>query len=134
MPFPHGLLDGASDVGSVEPEPAPETQRGGWLPQYQRGEREQRGLAWKKKRDDTLERVQRAYALATGEALPGDATKAVAAAVRPHVAESYDTALPPVAAIDWAGLLEDARAIEVLLAAYQRAVDDEEAAIVLLLS
>lgn len=136
MPFPFGLLDGASDVGTVE---TPEVVGGDDVPfgGYRRGERKRRGLE-RRKRLTTAERIaemQRTYARLQGEpdAAP-PVVAAVAQAVRPHVTVNSDAALPPVEAIDWRAVARDLDAIAVLLRLYQQQVDDDDAIAVLLLT
>lgn len=135
MPFPFGLLGGASDVAV---DATPEAIGGDDVPQagYLRGERKRRGLERRKRRSDAerIAEMQRAYARLTGEAPAPAVVQAVAAAVRPHVATASDTRLPPAEAIDWRGMLDDLAAIAVLLQLYQRAIDEDEEITLLLLS
>lgn len=135
MPFPFGLLGGASDVAV---DTTTESIGGGFIPQpgYQRGERKRRGLERRKRRTDAerIAEMQRAYARLTGEAPEPAVAAAVAEAVRPHVETASDTRLPPVEAIDWRGMLDDLGAIAVLLQLYQRAIDEEDEIALLLLS
>lgn len=121
--------------GGAPPEPEPEVATTGG--HYAKGERRRRGLEWD--RAESIEdRLQRVYDRLHGDlaevAEPADVREAVA-----EHATASDAAMPPPAAIDFAGLAQDLAATNALLAAYEAAlrakaeVDDEEDAIVALL-
>lgn len=124
------------DGGSGEP-PAPppaETRGGAWY-DYAPGERRKRGLEWKRRTDRTREELEAAYARIMGE-VPAEDAKPVVALVKPFVEASYDTATPPVAAIDWSAFQQDLAAVEGLLAALKviEEMDEEDAVMALLMS
>lgn len=127
MPFPFGLLDGASDTGVT-----PEAVGGDDVPWgFQTGSK-RRGSKRKRRTDaERIAELQRVYARIVGEAGPA---AAVVAAVQPYVEVASDARLPPVEAIDWRGLLRDLDAVAVLLQLYQQQLDDDDAVAVLLLT
>lgn len=118
--------------GDVPPPPPVETARGGYVP-YRKGEKRKRGLEWDRKELDYRAELERAYAALHGELADVAPVAEVREAVAPHAAPS-DAPLPPVAAIDFAALAADLQAARALLAAYERAVreqDDEDAMMLL---
>jgi hypothetical protein len=114
------------------PVPAGSTG-GGWVP-YLKGERKKRGLAWDRKDVDWEAELRRVYALLNGELEENVNASELREAVAPH-AESFDTRLPPVAAIDFAALAADLKAARALFEAYENALEarEEEEAVTLLL-
>lgn len=129
MPFPFGLLDGASEI---ETAVTPEVVGGDDVPWgFQTGSK-RRGSKRKRRTDaERIAELQRVYARIVGEAGPA---AAVVAAVQPYVEVASDARLPPVEAIDWRGLLRDLDAVAVLLQLYQQQLDDDDAVAVLLLT
>ena len=125
------------DGGTGEPPPPPvvETTGGAWLPDYAPGERRKRGLEWERRQDRTRERLEAAYARIVGEVAAEDA-RPVVELVKPFVEASYDTATPPVQAVDWAAFQQDIAAVEGLLAALRviEEMDEEDAVMALLLA
>ncbi|MFN9116321.1 MAG: hypothetical protein ACK5XN_40280 [Bacteroidota bacterium] len=110
--------------------------RGGWHVPYRRGERRARGLEWDRPEHDLEAELREVYAELHGELRDVAPVVAVREAVAEHAAPS-DAPMPPVAAIDFAALAADLDAARALLAAYARALDEqeeEEAVTLLLLS
>lgn len=111
--------------------------RGGWLYEYETGEKRRKGLEWDKRPDDLRERLESAYSRIVGGA-PVEAAEPVTAAVQPFVAASYDTATPPAAAVDWQALARDLAAVDALVTALrtieEEAMHEEDAVLALLLS
>lgn len=108
--------------------------RGGWHVPYRKGERRARGLEWDRPEHDLEAELREVYAELHGELRDVAPVVAVREAVAEHAAPS-DAPLPPVAAIDFAALAADLEAARALMAAYARALDDqeEEEAVTLLL-
>lgn len=122
------------DGGSLAPAEV-ERATGGWLPDYAPGERRKRGIEWDRRKDDLRDRLEAAYRKIVGEVAPEDA-RPVVALVQPFVEASYDTAAPPVQAIDWTAFQRDIAAVEGLLAALEayEAMEEEDAVMALLLA
>lgn len=114
--------------------PVPSGATGGGFVPYLKGERRKRGLVWDRKDVDWEAELRRVYALLNGELVENVNASDVREAVAPH-AESFDTKLPPVAAIDFAALAADLNAARALLEAYENALEarEEEEAVTLLL-
>jgi len=83
---------------------------------------------------DRRAELEAAYARIVGE-VPAEAAVPIAALVTPFVApaSSYDTVLPPPAALDWRALLADQVAADALLAVLAALDAEEEDAVLALL-
>ena len=101
---------------------------------YGKGERRKRGLEWDEGKRDRRAELEAVYRRIAGE-LPAAAAAPVLELVQPFVAPaaSFDTALPPVAAVDWLAFMADLGAVEALLAVYRALTEEEEDAVIALL-
>lgn len=127
-------LAGQGGVTPPEPEPTVDIARpGGFLP-YRKGERRARSLEWDKPKD-IAELLEEVYQRLHGDLRETAEPTKIRSAVAEH-AQPSDAPMPPVAAVDFAGLAADMAHAKQLLAAYEQArlaADEDEDAILSLL-
>jgi hypothetical protein len=105
---------------------------------YAKGERKRRGLEWDRKDIDLEGELRRAYEEITGELAPTASIETVQAASVAVVAFAEDDrtgkkSLPVAESVNWAALAADAAAVRALIAAYEAAIDEDEAITAILL-
>ena len=111
---------------------------GGIHQEYSAGERRKRGLEWERCRPDWEKELRSAYEEITGELAPV-ASMATVEAAGVAVAKFAKQAtskqsLPVAESIDWGALACDLEAARALIAAYEAAIDEEEALTALVLA
>jgi hypothetical protein len=105
---------------------------------YAKGERKRRGLEWDRKDIDLEGELRRAYEEITGELAPTASIETVQAASEAvsafsAQAETSEQSSPVADNVNWAALAADAAAVRALIAAYDAAIDEDEAITAILL-
>lgn len=136
--FPRPMYGSFAGKAAAEPEPEVVARaRGGWLPEefFARPRKPSpRVKTWLDTERELRVLLQAAYEDITGEGPEEPIAQAAGELAREFAPAQAEVPLPEVAVIDFAAMASSTETAERLLALYERYLDDEEAAVLLLLT